>query len=120
MHMANIGAALKKLPAGIADEVKLVFLTTDPARDTPLVLRRWLDLLDRRFIGLTGTERAIEAVLPAARFLQPQERDRPTATTEWHTPILFLVISKIAKITSRMSSILAGCVRMIGCTTWLS
>jgi protein SCO1/2 len=66
MHMANIGAALKKLPAAIADQVKLVFVTTDPARDTPHVLRRWLDLFDRRFIGLTGTEAAIEAVERAA------------------------------------------------------
>src|SRR6516165_5067411 len=62
MHMANIGSALKKLPAGIADQVKLVFVTTDPARDTPHVLRRWLDLFNRRFIGLTGTEGAIQAV----------------------------------------------------------
>jgi len=67
MHMLNIGAALKKLPAGIADQVKLVFVTTDPSRDTPQVLRRWLDLFDRRFTGLTGTERAIEAVQRAAR-----------------------------------------------------
>src|ERR1700688_3455438 len=62
MHMANLGAALKKVPAGIADQIKLVFVTTDPARDSPAVMRRWLDLFDRRSIGLTGTERAIEAV----------------------------------------------------------
>jgi protein SCO1/2 len=62
MHMANLGAALKKIPADIANQVKLVFVTTDPARDSPAVLRRWLDLFDRRFIGLTGTERAIESV----------------------------------------------------------
>jgi protein SCO1/2 len=42
MHMANLGAALNKLPVGVADRVKLVFVTTDPARDTPAVLRRWL------------------------------------------------------------------------------
>ena len=66
MHMANLGAALKKLPAEIANHVKLVFVTTDPARDSPVVVRRWLDLFDRRFIGLTGTERAIEAVERAA------------------------------------------------------
>src|SRR5579872_2144699 len=62
MHMSNLGAALKKLPAGTADQVKLVFVTTDPARDSPAAVRRWLDLFNRRFIGLTGTERAIEAV----------------------------------------------------------
>ena len=66
MHMANIGAALKKLPSRVADRVRLVFVTTDPARDTPTVLRRWLDLFDRRFIGLTGTQSAIEAAQKAA------------------------------------------------------
>ncbi|HEY1496002.1 MAG TPA: SCO family protein [Candidatus Solibacter sp.] len=66
MHMANLGAALKKLPAGTEDQVRLVFVTTDPARDTPSVVRRWLDLFDRRFIGLTGTEWAIEGVQRAA------------------------------------------------------
>jgi len=35
-------------------------------RDTPAVLRRWLDHFDPRFIGLTGTEIAIEAVQRAA------------------------------------------------------
>ncbi len=66
MHMANLGSALKKMPASIADQVKLVFVTTDVARDTPQVLRRWLNLFDPRFIGLTGTERAIEEVQRAA------------------------------------------------------
>jgi protein SCO1/2 len=42
--------------------VKLVFVTTDPARDSPVVLSRWLDLFHQHFIGLTGTERAIAAV----------------------------------------------------------
>jgi protein SCO1/2 len=62
LHMANIGMALKKIPADLASEVKLVFVTTDPARDLPSVLRRWLDHFDGRFVGLTGTEGAIEAV----------------------------------------------------------
>jgi protein SCO1/2 len=66
MHMANIGVALKKLPPGIADQVKLVFVTTDPARDTPLQLRRWLDSFDKEFVGLTGPEAALEAVQKTA------------------------------------------------------
>ena len=61
MHMASIGTALKQVPSDVADQVKLVFVTTDPARDTPVVLRRWLDGFDRRFVGLTGTEAALEA-----------------------------------------------------------
>jgi len=66
MHMANLGAALKKMPAGISDQVKLVFVTTDPARDTPVELRQWLDNFDKHFIGLTGSEAALEAVQRAA------------------------------------------------------
>ena len=66
MHIANLGAALKKVPSVVADQVKLVFVTTDPARDSPQVLRRWLDLFDPRFVGLTGPEAAIDAVQRAA------------------------------------------------------
>ena len=65
-HMSNIGAALKKLPSGMADQVKVVFVTTDPARDTPVGLRQWLDNFDKHFVGLTGTEAALEAVQKAA------------------------------------------------------
>ena len=77
MHMTNIGWALKKVPAGIADQIKLVFITTDPGRDTPLVLRRWLDNFDRNFVGLTGTEAAVTAVergagVPLARKTEPR------------------------------------------------
>ena len=66
LHMANIATALKKMPRNLRDQVKLVFVTTDPVRDTPKVLRSWLDLFDNRFIGLTGSEAAIQTVQKAA------------------------------------------------------
>jgi protein SCO1/2 len=66
LHMANVAVALKKLPLGFADQVKLVFVTTDPARDSAKALRSWLDHFDKRFVGLTGTEAAIEAAQLAA------------------------------------------------------
>ena len=77
MHMANIGVALKNLPSGFADQVKLVFVTTDPARDTPVQLRRWLDNFNKHFVGLTGTDGALEAVqkaagVPPARKTEPR------------------------------------------------
>ncbi|HEY2860551.1 MAG TPA: SCO family protein [Terracidiphilus sp.] len=76
MHMANLGVALKKLPPHVADRVKLVFVTTDPARDTRVELRRWLDNFDKQFVGLTGTQAAIEGVqkaagVPVARRTEP-------------------------------------------------
>jgi protein SCO1/2 len=36
IHMANIGAVLKKLTPDIANRVKVVFVTTDPERDRSL------------------------------------------------------------------------------------
>src|SRR5262249_42956371 len=58
MHMANIGQALKRLPPEVADHVQLVFVTTDPARDTPAVLRRGRDSFGKRFVGAAGTHPA--------------------------------------------------------------
>jgi protein SCO1 len=66
LHMSNIGTALKKMPSNLADQVKLVFVTTDPARDSGRVLRSWLDHFDKSFIGLTGTEAEIAAAQLAA------------------------------------------------------
>jgi protein SCO1/2 len=66
MHMANLGAALKRLPPGIAGQVKLVFVTTDANRDTRVELRQWLDHFDKRFVGLTGTPADLDAAQKAA------------------------------------------------------
>jgi protein SCO1/2 len=66
MHLANVSLALKKVPSDVADHVKLVFVTTDPSRDSPVQLRRWLDQFDKRFVGLTGTDAALAAVQKAA------------------------------------------------------
>jgi protein SCO1/2 len=66
MHMSNIGLALKQLPADVANRVKLVFVTTDPGRDTAVVLRRWLDHFDKHFVGLTGSDTELAAVQRAA------------------------------------------------------
>lgn len=80
LHMANIAFALKQLPANVAEQIKVVFVTTDPRRDNPKVLRSWLDRFDKRFIGLTGSESAIEAAqqasaVPPARKAALTDRD---------------------------------------------
>ena len=76
MHMANIGRALKKMPPGVADQVKLVFVTTDPARDAGVGLRRWLDNFDKRFVGLTGNPAALAAAQKAAGVPLAQKTDQ--------------------------------------------
>lgn len=63
--MANIGAGLKLLeesdPA-LAAKVVPVFVTVDPARDTPAVLKQFVANFHPRAVGLTGTPAQIAAV----------------------------------------------------------
>jgi protein SCO1 len=80
MHMANLGAALKRLPPGVAGQVKLVFVTTDATRDTQMELRRWLDSFDKRFVGLTGTPAALDAAQKAAGVPLAQKTDPRNGT----------------------------------------
>ncbi len=54
VHMANLAAVLSQLPSEISSRVRVVFVTTDPKRDTPERLRRWLGAFDPAFVGLTG------------------------------------------------------------------
>ncbi len=61
-HMAEIAAALKELPAKEHPGVKVLFVTSDPGRDTPAVLREWLAKFDPSFIGLTETPDELAAL----------------------------------------------------------
>ena len=61
LHVENIKMGLEKMPTALREQVRLVFVTTDPARDSPKSLRAWLDQFDKRFVGLTGSEAAVEA-----------------------------------------------------------
>ena len=51
-HLAILAAALEELPKDLSDRVKVVFVTADPARDSPERVRQWLDNFDPTFIGL--------------------------------------------------------------------
>lgn len=71
LHMANLAAALKTLPGETRRRVQVVFVTTDPARDTPERLGSWLAQFDSTFVGVSGNAASIEAAqrglgMPAA------------------------------------------------------
>ncbi|MCP3754963.1 SCO family protein [Streptomyces sp. NPDC056773] len=66
LTMSNIAVAKKALPQADQDKLQVVFITTDPERDTPESLGSWLKGLDPAFTGLTGDFATIQA---AARSL---------------------------------------------------
>jgi protein SCO1/2 len=53
--MADIASALSEVGQEVRSQVAVVFVTTDPARDTGEVIDRWLGQFDKTFIGVTGT-----------------------------------------------------------------
>jgi protein SCO1/2 len=73
LQMSMLAQAFKRIPAASVERLKVVFVTTDPERDTPQVLRAWLDHFDKRFIGLTGSDAAIDAAQISAN-LSPAKK----------------------------------------------
>jgi protein SCO1/2 len=53
--MADVATALRKASAEARRRAVVVFVTTDPKRDTPAVLRAWLDQFSPDFVGLLGS-----------------------------------------------------------------
>lgn len=66
LEMRSLAQAFKELPPDLENQFKVVFVTTDPGRDTAQVLRAYLDHFDKKFIGLTGNQSAIDAAQIAA------------------------------------------------------
>lgn len=62
-HMHDIAKAMEALPEKDREQLRVVFVTADPERDTPQVLGDWLHFFDPSFIGLTGTMDEITALL---------------------------------------------------------
>ena len=62
LHMANIAAVLRQMPAEDRARIVTVFVTTDPERDTPERLRSWLGNFDPTFVGLTGSRAELASV----------------------------------------------------------
>lgn len=63
--MSDLAVALRKVPSAVREKTRVVFVTTDPKRDSAPVIRTWLDRFDRSFIGVGGTMAQIDAAAKA-------------------------------------------------------
>ena len=90
VHLANIAAVLREMPYDDRQRVKVVFVSTDPERDTPARIREWLDAFDPAFVGLRGTLAEVNAIqatmgLGAAAPVAPGTPGAGTATDGGYT-----------------------------------
>ncbi|WP_212912796.1 SCO family protein [Streptomyces sp. TS71-3] len=85
LTMSNIAVAKKQLPKAEQDKLRVVFVTTDPERDTPAALGSWLRQQDPDFVGLTGQFPAIQR---AARSLgisiDPPKKEKDGTVVSTH------------------------------------
>ncbi len=76
-----------------AAKVRAVFISVDPERDTPAILKAYLGSFDPKIIGATGTPAEIDATVKAYRAFY---RRVPTSSgyTMDHTAIVYLMDKK--------------------------
>jgi protein SCO1/2 len=62
--MADLAVALRNSSSAVRKETKVVFISSDPVRDTPAVINRWMSAFNfptGDYVGLTGPLRTIDA-----------------------------------------------------------
>jgi protein SCO1/2 len=89
--LAALGLALRELGAA-ADEVQPLFVTLDPQRDTPEVLREYAAAFHPRLVALTGSEGEIRRVATDFKVYYEKVKLPGTSTyTIEHTAYTFLL-----------------------------
>ncbi|MFE0421394.1 SCO family protein [Streptomyces sp. NPDC058953] len=86
MTMSNIAVAEAKLPAADREKLQIVFVTTDPERDTPAQLGKWLPSAgDPSFIGLSGDFKKIQAGARSVGIgIDPPKKEKNGSVTSMH------------------------------------
>ncbi len=94
MTLSVLTAVLNELQdyPGEASDVKVVFVSVDPQRDTPEVLVNYMEYFGEGFLGITGTEQQINEFARqfGAGYIKEPER-APGEYLISHTSSVFLV-----------------------------
>ncbi len=80
LTMAHLHVVMQKL-GPLADHVRILFVSVDPARDSPAQLHDYVRAFDSHAIGLTGSPSAIEAL--SKRYRAAYTRDPSAANGDY-------------------------------------
>jgi protein SCO1 len=86
----DISEVLRKLGPD-ADRAVALFVTVDPERDTPEVMKRYLSSFDPHLRGLTGEEAAVAGVIKAYRAYAKKVPNPDGSYTMDHTALVYLM-----------------------------
>jgi protein SCO1/2 len=74
LTLAQLHVSMQRLGA-LADGARILFVSVDPTRDTPAILKTYVSAFDPRAVGLTGSPRAVEALSKRYRSAFTREPD---------------------------------------------
>jgi protein SCO1/2 len=87
--MSELKTSMKELGAA-AKDVQVLFISVDPARDTPALLSQYVPAFNPSFLGLTGSDEQISAVTKKFRAIY-QKQGQGNAYTVDHTAGSYLI-----------------------------
>jgi protein SCO1/2 len=97
--LAVMSAALDKMGPD-ADRIVPIFISVDPERDTPEVVKAYLSAFGTRFVGLTGSDEEIAAVAKAYRVYVQAHKDQGADYTVDHSGVVYLMDKSGAFLTN--------------------
>ena len=89
-ELQKTSEALAGLPENISAEIQPIFITIDPERDTPAVLKNYVSLFDKRLIGLTGSVDQIESIKKEYKVYAAEVPQDDTYTMDHSSFIYFM------------------------------
>jgi protein SCO1 len=81
LTLAQLHVVMQRL-GPLADGARILFVSVDPARDTPEVMHAYVNAFDPRAVGLSGAPRDIEALSKRYRSAFTREPDGPNGQYE--------------------------------------
>lgn len=94
VSVATVSSALERL-GDDAQHIAPIFITVDPQRDTPQVMKEFLSPFDSRFVGLSGTQEQTQQVLEAykayAKKGEPMDKNAPDSYMVDHSSYIYVM-----------------------------
>jgi protein SCO1 len=92
MTLSNIADAIDRLDAGMRVRLRPIFVTVDPARDTPAVMKDYVGAFaGAGIVGLSGTQEQVAAIETAYRIHAQRHDERDGEYSVDHTSVIHIM-----------------------------
>lgn len=89
--LQDLTAALDKLPPEAREQARIVFITVDPERDTPDVMKSYAGAFGPEVVGLTGSREAVAEVARGYRVYYARHAETGGGYSMDHSGLIYLM-----------------------------